>query len=148
MARDINACTFTGRLAANAEVKTFDSGWNAITFRIAVNDSVKTQDGGYEDVADWHNVKLLRKSDRVAEWLTKGKKITVSGRYKVDEYEKAGEKKRWHYLLADNLDLGSRNDGAGQTSATSSAGPDDDIPFASADARHDFAVWQPGDRAL
>lgn len=130
MSKDINACTFTGRLGRDAEVKTFDSGWNAITFSIAVNDSVKRGDS-WEEEADWHNVKLLRKSAKVAEYLTKGKKVTVSGRYKVDKYEKDGEKKHWAYLLAQEIDLGSKESGSGSSDYAAPAGGDDDsdLPF-------------------
>lgn len=79
---DINVCTFTGRLTADAEQKTLPSGKTLVNFSIATNT-------GYGD-----NEKVLftqvnlwgAQGDKLIKYLVKGKQVGVSGEYECQKW--------------------------------------------------------------
>lgn len=127
MARDQNIAAMTGRLGADVELKQFGESW-LYEFRIAVNDSVK-RDGEWKDEADWWRCKLWRKTDKLAQYMTKGKQVSVWGRMKAEQYEKGGEKKTAYFMRCDDVQLGQKSEGQSSSAPASSKGAEDDIPF-------------------
>ena len=95
----LNSCSFTGNLTRDAESKTV--GENEVcSFAIAVN--------GRKDEVLFLNCDMWRPGG-VAEYLTRGKQVAVSGELKCKRYEKDGQKKEIWVLEVKNLALlGSR----------------------------------------
>lgn len=95
----LNSCSFTGNLTRDAESKTV--GENEVcSFAIAVN--------GRRDEVLFLNCDMWRPGG-VAEYLTRGKQVAVSGELKCKRYEKDGQKKEIWVLEVKNLALlGSR----------------------------------------
>ena len=75
----------TGRVTADAQVRSVSEGRQVVNFSIAINDRYKTKSGEqrekttYVDCAYWQSVK-------VAEWLKKGTVVELNGRIGVNAY--------------------------------------------------------------
>lgn len=90
-----NKVSLIGRLGAQPEVVTFDSGKKLARFSLATNESYKTKEGEWQDVTQWHNVTAWGKTaELVSKHLNKGHEIVVEGRLVNNAYEtKEGEKR-------------------------------------------------------
>jgi len=101
---NLNVVTLTGRLTADAELKTLESGTQICNFRIAVNDRRR------EDKTIFLNVVVFGKQAEVlSEHLTKGKLIGVTGRLDIETYEKDGVKRDSVSIIANDIQLGPKN---------------------------------------
>lgn len=91
----LNSCCFTGNLTRDAEMKTV--GENEVaSFAVAVNDR--------KGEAMFINCDMWRPGG-VAEYLTRGKQVAVSGELRCKRYEKDGQKKEIWVLEVKNLAL-------------------------------------------
>lgn len=76
----------TGRLTADAAVRTTKSKKELVTFNVAVNDGYKAKDGEWKDLTEFFSC-VYWLSTKVADKLTKGSIVTVSGRVFLDQYK-------------------------------------------------------------
>lgn len=90
-----NKVSLIGRLGAQPEVVTFDSGRTLARFSLATNERYKNKEGVWQDNTQWHNLNAWGKTaERVAKMLNKGQEILVEGRIVNNSYEtKEGEKR-------------------------------------------------------
>jgi len=101
---NLNVVTLTGRLTADSELKETQTGTQICNFRLAVNDRRK------EDKTMFLNVVVFgRQAEVLAEHLTKGKLIGVTGRLDIDTYEKDGVKRDSVSVIANDIQLGPKN---------------------------------------
>ena len=110
-----NKVSLIGRLGAQPEVVTFDSGVTLATFSLATNERYKDKDGVWQDNTQWHNLKAWRKTaEKVSKVLDKGHEIVVQGRLVNESYEtKTGEKRYGTTIeVSDFLMLTSKSDNA------------------------------------
>lgn len=80
----MNVWTFTGRLGADAELRTTQSGEKVLGFRVA-------NDVGFGErkTTQWVDCSIWgRRAESLAPHLTKGKGVVVSGEVMLREYEK------------------------------------------------------------
>ena len=76
----------TGRLTSDAEVRKTKSKKEFISFTIVVNDYYKTKDGEKKEVAEYINCTYWQ-STKIADILSKGSVVTVTGRIYLNEYK-------------------------------------------------------------
>ena len=76
----------TGRVTADAVVRTTKSKKELVTFTLAVNDGYKAKDGEWKDLTEFFSC-VYWLSTKVADKLTKGCIVTVSGRVFLDQYK-------------------------------------------------------------
>ena len=90
-----NKVSLIGRLGAQPEVVTFDSGKKLARFALATNESYKDKSGEWKENTQWHNITVWgRMADRAAQILIKGQEIVLEGRLVNNSYEtKEGEKR-------------------------------------------------------
>jgi single-strand DNA-binding protein len=90
-----NKVSLIGRLGAQPEVVTFDSGRNLARFSLATNESYKNAKGERQENTQWHNITAWGKTaDLVAKLLNKGQEVIVEGKIVNNSYEtKTGEKR-------------------------------------------------------
>jgi single-strand DNA-binding protein len=90
-----NKVSLIGRLGAQPEVTTFDTGRSLARFTIATNESYKDKDGNWKENTQWHVVNAWGTiADRVKNNLNKGQEIILEGRLVHQSYEsKSGEKR-------------------------------------------------------
>ena len=80
----MNVWTFTGRLGADGELRTTQSGEKVLGFRVA-------NDVGFGErkTTQWVDCSIWgRRAEALAPHLTKGKAVVVSGEVTIREYEK------------------------------------------------------------
>lgn len=80
----MNVWTFTGRLGADAELRTTQGGEKVLGFRVA-------NDVGFGDrkTTQWVECSLWgRRGEAIAQYMTKGKQVAVSGELTMREFEK------------------------------------------------------------
>lgn len=107
----MNKVILIGRLVADPELRTTQSGLEVTTFRVAV-DRPYSKDA--EKKADFIDVVAWRKTAAfVCQYFTKGKPIIVSGSLQTRTYETQDGSKRFvTEVLADNVEFvpSSKND--------------------------------------
>ena len=94
----MNKVFFTGRLAADAELRTTTSGKSVTTFSLAVNDGF-----GEKQKAYFFNVVVWGKgAEAVANYTHKGSKVAVTGKLTSRSYDdKNGNKRTAIEVVAD-----------------------------------------------
>ena len=78
--------TILGNLTKDAEVRNTQGEYKAISFSVAVNEKRKDK----EDASAFFNCTYWSKSDKIAQYLTKGKKVLVNIDW-VETTEKDGK---------------------------------------------------------
>lgn len=136
----INHVILSGNLGANAELRYTKSQTPVLTFPLAVNDRVHNGDGTWGDYTNWPDCSMFgKRAEALAPYLTKGVKVTVSGRVRTHTYQKDGKNfKRWE-IRVENVELmqvkreqqGAYAQPVGQAAAapTMPDAYDEDIPF-------------------
>lgn len=122
---DINICTFTGRLGADPQIKSFQNGGRVANLRIAVGDQWKDrQTGGRKERTEWVSVAITADGlVGIAErYLRKGSRVAVSGKLHTRKYQAQDGSDRYTIeivlgsyggtlTLLDSAEKGSRQDG-------------------------------------
>lgn len=142
----MNVCTFIGRLGRDVESRYTGSGKQVANFSIAVDKFGKDKDGEKKKPL-WIRVNAWdKKAALAAKYLSKGKKVAVSGELDIREWtDREGAIRTSVELTAYNITLidgGKREDappaddfeadnsGVGEeNAAASTAISDEDIPF-------------------
>lgn len=107
----INKAIISGNLGDNAKLNK--SNPNVLTFSVAVNEYKKTKDGAWEEKTNWVNCVVFgERATKLEQKLIKGTKVTVEGKLEVSTYEKGGEKKTSVSVVANNIDIHTKTDGA------------------------------------
>ena len=90
-----NKVSLIGRLGAQPEVVTLDSGRTLARFSLATNESYKNKEGEWQENTQWHNITTWGNvAERVASVLRKGQEVVVEGKLVHKSYEtKDGEKR-------------------------------------------------------
>src|SRR6185312_15629711 len=92
MAKSLNRVTLLGNIVRDAETSFTPSGKAVTRFTIATEERYKDASGEWKEKAEFTSCSMWGK-EKLAEYLTKGKKIYVEGRIQTRSYEKDGEKK-------------------------------------------------------
>ncbi len=103
----MNNVVLEGRLVANPELKTTDTGVEVVNFRIAVNkDYVKP---GEERQADFINIVAWRKTAAfICQYFKKGDGIALVGRIQTRTYKTDGGEDRYVFeIVADKVEFPS-----------------------------------------
>lgn len=136
----INNITILGRLTAEPEVKTTQSGNNVLSFSVAVDRSYQKKDE--ERQTDFIPCVAWRgTADFIAKWAHKGDVIGVTGELQSRNYEDKNGNKRVAYevIVGDVSICGSKKDGLSATVTNPTptqhgagidvVANDDDLPF-------------------
>ena len=124
----LNTVALMGRLAADPELKTTQSGIAVTSFRIAVDRTYQPKD--QEKITDWIDVVAWRNTaEFVARYFHKGSMIAVQGSIQTRSYtDRDGNRRTAVEVVADNVFFGeSKRDSAGGATkpAPSVSAPDD-----------------------
>lgn len=112
MPSDLNAVRIMGRLGADPEVRTFESGDKVANLRIATSDRWKDKNTGEDkEKTEWHSVAVLGPLAKVAEqYLRKGARVYVEGKLRTRKWQAQDGTDRWTTEVvvqgfADRLDV-------------------------------------------
>lgn len=102
----LNRIILQGRLGADPELRTTNTGTEVATVNIAVDRDKKSQDG--ERKADWITVVAWRKSaEFLTRYFTKGSTVIVEGRLQMRSYtDRDGNKRSAAEVIADSIYFG------------------------------------------
>lgn len=102
----MNKVILAGNLGADAELKTFDNGNSVLNFRLATTEKWKDRDGNKKEKTNWHSCQLNgKRGESLAQYLTKGTKVIVTGSVQYREYEKEGVKRYATDIRVDDLEF-------------------------------------------
>lgn len=91
--------TITGNMTADPELRWSQSGNAWVTFTVAQNRGGKD---GKEEKATFVRCKAFKElAENIAESLTKGTRVNVTGRLETEEWESNGEKRSALVLIVD-----------------------------------------------
>lgn len=100
----MNITILTGNLARDPELTYTPTGVAKVTATLAVNRGFKTEQGERE--ADFIPLIMWRKTaETAANYLKKGSKIGVRGRWQTRNYEKDGKRVYVHECVVDELEF-------------------------------------------
>jgi single-strand DNA-binding protein len=102
---DINSVTVSGNLTREPELRNLPNGGQSVcSLRIAHNDRYKDASGNWADRASYFDVSVW---GGLGEWmannLSKGQKVVVSGRLKWREWGEEGSKRQAVDISADSV---------------------------------------------
>jgi single-strand DNA-binding protein len=113
----MNKVMLIGNLTRDSEVRHLPSGTPVLEMGIAVNDRRKNgQTGEWEDRPNFFNMKMYgERGEKIAQYLTKGKKVGVVGKLEYRAWEsQAGEKRSAVDIFVEDIEfLSPASDGAG-----------------------------------
>lgn len=129
MARSLNQVTLMGNLTRDPELRQTPNGQTVTNFSLALNRSYKDQSGEWQEVTDYIDIVCWGPlAERVAQYLSKGRRCLVQGRLQSRSWEQEGQKRNKVEVLASDVTfLDSRGGGDdGGSSAPAPAGPTSD----------------------
>lgn len=126
MARSFNQVVLMGNLTRDPELRQIPSGQSVCSFSLALNRSYKGSDGEWQEATDFVDVVAWANlGERVAQYVTKGRPVLVSGRLQSRQWEKDGQKRSKLEVVAHDVTfLGGRGgDGSGNDTSPTSPSP-------------------------
>jgi single-strand DNA-binding protein len=113
MARSFNQVTLMGNLTRDPELRQIPSGQSVCSFSLALNRRYKSGDGEWQEATDYVDiVAWAALGERVAQYVTKGRPVLVSGRLQSRQWEQDGQKRNKLEVVANEVTfLGSRDSG-------------------------------------
>ena len=128
----INRVIISGNLTRDPELKRTQGGMAVLQLSLAVNDRRKNQQTGeWEDVANFVDCTMFgTRAERVAQYLSKGSKVTIEGKLRYHSWEaQDGGKRSKLEVVVDEIDLGPRTAQQQPAQARQVEMYDSDIPF-------------------
>jgi single-strand DNA-binding protein len=132
----MNKVILTGRTCKNAEIGYIGAtGTPKMAFSIAVERNYQKDKNNKK--VDFINCEMLgQHTEKLCQYVTKGKAILVEGELNIDQYEKDGEKRSYTKVKVDRIEFLSGNNNAENKSDKvlefdnfQEVGNDEDIPF-------------------
>lgn len=131
MARSVNQVILLGNLTRDPELRQIPSGQSVCSFSLALNRAYKDQNGEWQEATDFIDVVAWGPlGERVAQYLTKGRRCLVQGRLQSRSWEQDGQKRSKVEVLANDVTFldgrgddngGSSNGGGSGASSNSSS---------------------------
>jgi len=132
---NVNKVLLVGRLTRDPEIRNTTTGQTVASISMATNRFWKDKNGQRQDQTEFHNVVLWgRLGEITGKYLTKGQECYIEGRLQTRKYTaKDGIERRVTEIVAENMQLGSRAQGAGQgeynrSSSTTPSAPAPEAP--------------------
>jgi single-strand DNA-binding protein len=128
MARSLNQVTLMGNLTRDPELRQTPNGQNVTSFSLALNRAYKDAGGEWQEVTDYIDIVCWGPlAERVAQYLSKGRRCLVQGRLQSRSWEQDGQKRSKVEVLANDVTFldsrggGGDNDSDGGSSASAPA---------------------------
>jgi single-strand DNA-binding protein len=104
MARSVNQVIIMGNLTRDPELRQTPSGQSVVSFSLALNRSYKDQSGEWQEATDYIDVSAWGPlAERVAQYMTKGRRALVQGRLQSRSWEQDGQKRSKVDVLASDV---------------------------------------------
>ncbi|MEI9913764.1 MAG: single-stranded DNA-binding protein [Candidatus Saccharibacteria bacterium] len=104
MARSLNQVTLMVTLLVTQNFRQTPNGQNVTSFSLALNRSYKDQSGEWQEATDFVDIVAWGPlAERVAQYLTKGRRCLVQGRLQSRNWEQEGQKRSKVEVLANDV---------------------------------------------
>lgn len=115
MARSFNQTILMGNLTRDPDLRQIPSGQSVCSFSLALNRSYKNKEGEWTEATDFVDVVAWGPlGERVAQYVTKGRPVLVSGRLQSRQWEQDGNKRSKLEVVANDVTfLGGKSEGGG-----------------------------------
>ena len=129
----MNRVILTGRLVRDAELSYIAStATPKMNFSLAVERNYQKDKNNKK--VDFINCEMIgQHTEKLCQYVTKGKSILVEGELNIDNYEKDGERRSFTKVKVDRLEFLASNNNENKTNANTldfqEVGNDEDIPF-------------------
>lgn len=120
----VNKVILVGRLGADPEVRSLDSGTKVASMRLATSERYKDKNGNQQEITEWHNVVLWRGlADVTEKYLKKGDQVYVEGKLKTRKWtDKDGHDRYSTDIVADEMTMLGGGSGSSDRSGSSTGG--------------------------
>ena len=133
MARSLNQVTLMGNLTRDPELRQTPNGQNVTSFSLALNRSYKDSSGEWQEATDYIDIVCWGPlAERVAQYLSKGRRCLVQGRLQSRSWEQEGQKRSKVEVLANDVTF---LDSRGTGDDFSSSGGSEAAPQTTADSK-------------
>ena len=109
----VNKVILVGRLGADPEVRTTQSGTEVANLRLATDERRKDKDGNWGSHTEWHRVTCFGKTaENVGRFCQKGKQLYIEGKISTRKWQDKDGADRWSTeVVADQVRfLGGKDD--------------------------------------
>lgn len=104
MARSVNQVILMGNLTRDPELRQTPSGQSVVSFSLALNRAYKDQSGDWQEATDFIDVVAWGPlAERVAQYMSKGRRALVQGRLQSRSWEQDGQKRSKVEVLANDV---------------------------------------------
>ncbi|MGB4759411.1 MAG: single-stranded DNA-binding protein [Candidatus Saccharimonadales bacterium] len=120
MARSVNQVILMGNLTRDPEVRQTPGGQSVCSFSLALNRAYKDKNDQWQEATDFIDVVAWGPlGERVAQYLSKGRRALVQGRLQSRSWEQDGQKRSKVEVLASDVTF---LDGRGDEGGSSNGG--------------------------
>lgn len=155
MARSLNQVTLMGNLTRDPELRQTPTGQNVTSFSLALNRSYKDSNGDWQEATDYIDIVCWGPlAERVAQYLSKGRRCLVQGRLQSRSWEQEGQKRSKVEVLANDVTfLDGRGEGGDRSGDPGYGAPSNDEaptakPKPSKKAKDDVVIEDIGDEPI
>lgn len=115
MARSLNQVTLMGNLTRDPELRQTPTGQSVTSFSLALNRAYKDSSGEWQEATDYIDIVCWGPlAERVAQYMSKGRRCLVQGRLQSRSWEQDGQKRSKVEVLANDVTfLDARGGGDG-----------------------------------
>jgi single-strand DNA-binding protein len=95
MARSVNQVILMGNLTRDPELRQTPGGKNVVNFSLALNSAYRDASGEWQETTDYIDIVAWEKlAERVAQYLSKGRRCLVQGRLQSRSWQQEDGAKR------------------------------------------------------
>lgn len=127
MARSLNQVFLMGNLTRDPELRQTPNGQSVCSFGLALNRAYKDQSGEWQEATDFIDIVAWGPlAERVAQYMSKGRRCLVQGRLQSRSWEQDGQKRSKVEVVANDvtfLDSRGGGDSEGNSAPTSQPAP-------------------------
>lgn len=124
MARSVNQVILMGNLTRDPELRNTPNGQSVCSFSLALNRSYKDQTGEWKEVTDYVDIVAWGPlGERVAQYMSKGRRALVQGRLQSRSWEQDGQKRSKVEVLANDVTFLDNRGGGSDDTQTESPAP-------------------------
>jgi len=127
-----NQVTIAGNLTRDPELRSMPNGQAVTGIGLAINETYKDKSGEKRERVDFVDVEFFaRTAEVVCQYCHKGDPILVSGRLRLDQWEKDGQKNSKLKVIGDRMQMlgGRRSDSTPQSRQPEPTNDFSDTPF-------------------
>lgn len=89
MSKDLNICTFVGRLTKDAQSRYSQNGTAIASFTIAVNNIVSDNVGGYREEPNFFDMVIYgKRAESLYKYLVKGQQVAIQAEARQNSYKR------------------------------------------------------------